>query len=122
MDRPAERRPLRRDYDQFEDQPYERPRRDDFGPGPAPRRPASRRTPEQMARLWMSVGAQHGIAPGDVVGCILGETGLPSGTVGVVDIRERHTFVDVAADAANAIITKLNRSNIRGQRLKVKFA
>jgi len=122
MDRPAERRPLRRDYDQYEDQPYERPRRDDFGPGPAPRRPASRRTPEQMARLWMSVGAQHGIAPGDVVGCILGETGLPSGTVGVVDIRERHTFVDVAADAANAIITKLNRSNIRGQRLKVKFA
>jgi ATP-dependent RNA helicase DeaD len=122
MDRPAERRPLRRDYDQYEDQPYERPRREDFGPGPAPRRPASRRTPEQMARLWMSVGAQHGVAPGDVVGCILGETGLPSGTVGVVDIRERHTFVDVAADAANAIITKLNRTAIRGQRLKVKFA
>jgi len=122
FDRPAERRPLRRDYDQYEDQPSERPRRDDFGPGPAPRRPASRRTPEQMARLWMSVGAQHGVAPGDVVGCILGETGLPSGTVGVVDIRERHTFVDVAADAANAIITKLNRTAIRGQRLKVKFA
>jgi hypothetical protein len=39
-----------------------------------------------------------------------------------VDIRERHTFVDVAADQANAIITKLNRTAIRGQRLKVKFA
>jgi ATP-dependent RNA helicase DeaD len=75
-----------------------------------------------MARLWLSVGAQHGVAPGDIVGCILGETGLPSGTVGVVDIRERHTFVDVASEAANAIITKLNRTAIRGQRLKVKFA
>jgi len=122
MDRPAERRPLRRDYDQYDDQPYERPRREESSSGPAPRRPASRRTPDQMARLWMSVGAQHGVAPGDVVGCILGETGLPSGTVGVVDIRERHTFVDVAQDAANAIITKLNRTAIRGQRLKVKFA
>ena len=75
FDRPAERRPLRRDYDQYEDQPYERPRRDDFRDGPAPRRPASRRTPSEMTRLWLSVGAEHGIAPGDVVGCILGETG-----------------------------------------------
>ncbi len=122
LDRPAERRPLRRDYDHYEDQPYERPRREHDDARPAPRRPASRRTPEQMTRLWMSVGEAHGVAPGDVVGCILGETGLPSGTVGVVDIRERHTFVDVAADAVNAIVTKLNRSAIRGQRLKVKVA
>jgi ATP-dependent RNA helicase DeaD len=75
-----------------------------------------------MTRLWMSVGEAHGVAPGDVVGCILGETGLPAGTVGVVDIRERHTFVDVAADAASGIISKLNRTAIRGQRLKVKLA
>ena len=129
LDRPAARQPVRRDYDQYEDQPRERPRRDDFGPGPRaggpefpPRRPASRRTPEQMTRLWMSVGEAHGIAPGDVVGCILGETGLPAGTVGVVDIRERHTFVDVAADAASGIISKLNRTAIRGQRIKVKLA
>ncbi|KAF0170445.1 MAG: ATP-dependent RNA helicase DeaD [Limisphaerales bacterium] len=125
LDRPAARQPVRRDYDQYEDQPGERPQRDDSGParGPAPRRSApSRRTPAEMTRLWMSVGEQHGVAPGDVVGCILGETGLPSGTVGVVDIRERHTFVDVAADSVNAIITKLNRTAIRGQRLKVKLA
>ncbi len=124
LDRPAARQPVRRDYDQFEDQPNERPRRDDFAPGPRPTaRPVpSRRTPAEMTRLWMSVGEQHGVAPGDVVGCILGETGLPSGTVGVVDIRERHTFVDVAAEAASGIIAKLNRTAIRGQRLKVKLA
>ncbi len=121
-DRPATRQPVRRDYDQYEDQPYDRPRHDDSGPAPAPRRPASRRTPAEMTRLWMSVGEAHGVAPGDVVGCILGETGLPSGTVGVVDIRERHTFVDVAAESANGIIAKLNRTKIRGQRLKVKLA
>lgn len=125
LDRPAARQPVRRDYDQYEDQPGERPQRDDFGPdrGPAPRRPApSRATPAEMTRLWMSVGEQHGVAPGDVVGCILGETGLPSGSVGVVDIRERHTFVDVAAESAHGIIAKLNRTAIRGQRLKVKLA
>ena len=124
LDRPAARQPVRRDYDQYEDQPGERPQPDDFAsrPAPAPRRPVSRGTPAEMTRLWLSVGERHDVVPGDVVGCILGETGLPSGTVGVVDIRERHTFVDVAADSANAIITKLNRTAIRGHRLKVKLA
>ncbi|PAW76866.1 MAG: hypothetical protein B9S33_20525, partial [Pedosphaera sp. Tous-C6FEB] len=131
LDRPAARQPVRRDYDEFEDQPRDRPRHDDFGPGPGqgaiapgypPRRPASRATPGEMTRLWMSVGEQHGVAPRDVVGCILGETGFSPKTVGAVDIRERHTFVDVATEAAHAVIAKLNRTAIRGQRLKVKLA
>jgi ATP-dependent RNA helicase DeaD len=83
---------------------------------------ASRRTPGDQSRLFVNVGSEMGVGPGDVVGAILGETGLPSGTVGTVDIRERHLFVDVAAEHANAIISKLNRTTIRGQRLKVKVA
>ena len=70
----------------------------------------------------MNVGSEMGVGPGDVVGAILGETGLPSGTVGTVDIRERHVFVDVAAEHANGIIAKLNRTRIKGQKLKVKVA
>ena len=57
-----------------------------------------------------------------MVGAILGETGLPPGVVGKVDIRERHLFVEVSSAQANGIITKLNRAQIRGRRLKVKIA
>jgi hypothetical protein len=39
-----------------------------------------------------------------------------------VDVRERHLFVDVAAEHANAIIARLNRSEIKGQKIKVKVA
>ena len=83
---------------------------------------ASRSTPGNQTRLFMNVGSEMGVGPGDVVGAILGETGLPSGTVGTVDIRERHLFVDVTAEHANGIISKLNRATIRGQKLKVKLA
>jgi ATP-dependent RNA helicase DeaD len=85
-------------------------------------KPASRRTPAEQTRLYMNVGAEMGVATGDVVGAILGETGLPGNVVGTVDIRERHLFVDVAAEHANGIISKLNRTRIRGQKLKVKVA
>ena len=70
----------------------------------------------------MSVGEEMGVATGNVVGAILGETGLPPEVVGTVDIRARHLFVDVATEHAVRIITKLNRSNIKGNRLKVKIA
>lgn len=87
-----------------------------------PPKKASRRTPEEQTRLYMNVGSEMGVEAGDVVGAILGETGLPKGTVGVVDVRERHVFVDVAKEHANGIISKLNRAQIKGRKLKVKVA
>ncbi len=82
----------------------------------------SRRTPGDQTRLYLSVGSEMGVSTGDVVGAILGETGLPANTVGTVDLRERHAFVDVAAPSANSIIAKLNRATIKGHKLKVKLA
>lgn len=70
----------------------------------------------------MNIGAEMGVGPGDVVGAILGETGLPAQVVGAVDIRERHLFVDVSAEHANGIIAKLNRTHIKGRKVKVKVA
>ena len=45
-----------------------------------------------MTSVWISVGEADGITPRDIVGCILGETGLPANTVGQVRIAERHTM------------------------------
>ena len=70
----------------------------------------------------MNIGGEMGILPIDVVNTISGETGLPGSIVGLVDIRERHLFVDVAAEHANAIIAKLNRTQIKGHKIKVKAA
>lgn len=70
----------------------------------------------------MSIGAEAGITPIDVVNTISGMTGLPGKIVGKVDVRERHLFVDVASEHANGIISKLNRTEIKGQRVKVKVA
>jgi ATP-dependent RNA helicase DeaD len=88
---------------------------------PVPPKP-SRRTPDGQTRLFMSVGAELGINIGAVVELILGETGLPRQTVGYVDVRERHTFVDVISEDAPGIIAKLNRTRLKGQRIKVKLA
>jgi ATP-dependent RNA helicase DeaD len=94
-------------------------------PAPAaeetPRRHAPR-TGGGFTRLWMNIGAEMGVGPNDIVGAILGETGLPAKVVGQIDLRDRHVFVDVAADAANAILAKIKRTMIKGHRVKAKVA
>ncbi len=82
----------------------------------------SRRTPDGQTRLWMNIGEEMGVKPIDVVNAIAGETGLPGKVVGLVDVREKHLFVDVASEHVNAIISKLNRSEMKSHKLKVKVA
>ena len=62
------------------------------------------------------------IVPADLVATISGETGLPASAVGTIDIRERHLFVDVAAEHAPRIVSKLNRAQVKNHKLKVKVA
>jgi len=91
-------------------------------PAAAPKAKASRATPPDQTRLWISVGKEQGVAPIDFVNSVAGETGLPGKVVGTVDMRERHSFVDVASEHANGIIAKLNRAEIKGHKVKVKVA
>jgi len=88
----------------------------------APKPKASRATPPDFVRLFINVGSENGVVPENIVTAIMGHTGLPAKVVGTVDIRGRHLFVDVAASNSSAIITKLNRAEFKGKRLKVKAA
>jgi ATP-dependent RNA helicase DeaD len=92
-----------------------------IAPAAPPAKP-SRKTPPGQTRLFMSIGSEAGVVPIDIVNAIAGETGLPGKVVGKVDVRERHLFVDVSEEHANAIIAKLNRAEVKGQRVKVKVA
>jgi ATP-dependent RNA helicase DeaD len=86
-------------------------------------KPKERPQPQPFQkRLWMNIGGEMGIVPNDIVNTIAGETGLPGNIVGAVDIRGRHLFVDVVAEHANGIIAKLNRTQIKGHKIKVKAA
>ena len=70
----------------------------------------------------MNLGEVQEIKPIDIVNAVAGETGLPGKVVGTVDVRERHLFMDVETEHANAIIAKLNRTQIKGHKVKVKVA
>jgi ATP-dependent RNA helicase DeaD len=57
-----------------------------------------------MVRLRMNLGNNHGIRPGDVVGAIASETGIPGKAIGEIDIQNDYTLVDVAEKHAGDVL------------------
>jgi ATP-dependent RNA helicase DeaD len=75
-----------------------------------------------MARLTLGVGCEHGVQPGDVVGVIVGITKLPKEVVGVIRLQTKQTFVDVAEEHAELVVSKLNGIEFKGRKLWCKRA
>ncbi|HEX5038360.1 MAG TPA: DEAD/DEAH box helicase [bacterium] len=91
-------------------------------PQPAAPEKLSRSVPKGKTRLWMSIGKEMEVVPLDIVNAITGATGLPGKIVGTIDLRDRHLFVDVTNLHAKDVIAKLNKTEIKGHRIKVKEA
>ena len=78
--------------------------------------------PAEMIPVWLNVGRAHGVGPSNIVGCILGETGLPAAVVGKIDVEVESSVVAVSSQHARAILSRLNRTQLGGRRLKAKLA
>jgi len=73
-------------------------------------------------RLWLSVGEMSGLGPDDLISAIVNEAGISPAEVRNVEMRERHSFVEVPKEKAEAIVAKMKRVPLMGKRLKVKLA
>jgi ATP-dependent RNA helicase DeaD len=75
-----------------------------------------------MARLFLGMGRQDGLRPGDLVGAIANEVGLSGKSIGAIDILDRTAFVEVPSDRAQEVIEALSRTKIRGKRVRIHIA
>jgi len=74
-----------------------------------------------MVWLEFNLGQDAGVLPGDFVGCIAGETGLPREVVGSIQIRPRFTAVEVAKDCVAQILEAVNRTRLKGRRVMAQL-
>jgi ATP-dependent RNA helicase DeaD len=72
---------------------------------------------QPLTRLYVNVGSMDNVRPGDLVGAITNEAGISKAELGKVDVRERHSTVEVATPVANTVVAKLTGVSIRGRRV-----
>ena len=58
--------------------------------------------------------------PGDLVGAITNEAGVPGSVVGAIQLFDDFALVDVQGQVADAVEHALRNATIRGQRLPVR--
>jgi ATP-dependent RNA helicase DeaD len=78
-------------------------------------------TPKPYVRLYIGLGEKDNIRPGDIVGAIAGEAGLPGDQIGRIEIRDSFSVVEVPGDMAERIIHALNGTTVKGRSVRVDY-
>ena len=74
----------------------------------------------EWVQLFVGGGRRAGIRPGDLVGAITNEAGVPGSVVGAIQIADDFALVDVRASVAESIAHALRGATIRGRKLPVR--
>ena len=75
-----------------------------------------------MVRLFVNAGRLQKIRPEDIVRSIAEEAGIPGNTIGMINIYDKFTFVEVPEDVAERVISVMHRSILKGYKINVEPA
>lgn len=75
-----------------------------------------------MVRLFINIGKKNNAKPGDIVGAIAGESGIPGKVIGSIDMYDKYTFVEVPRDYAREVLNAMNNTKIKGKSVAVEPA
>ena len=75
-----------------------------------------------MARLFINIGKDQNVKPGDILGAIAGESGIPGRLVGSIDMYDKYTFIEVPDDCAGEILESMKSAKIRGKKVHMEMA
>lgn len=75
-----------------------------------------------MARLFINIGKDLNVKPGDVLGAVAGETGIPGKMVGSIDMYDKYTFVEVPQDIADMVVDAMQNAKIKGKSVHMELA
>ena len=73
-------------------------------------------------RFHVSLGKKQGIRPGDILGAVAGECGIPGSDIGEIEVLENYSFFNAATVHKNRIIDRMEGSQIKGKDVIVEFS
>jgi len=86
------------------------------------RREKGKKAKGQMVRLFVNVGRKQKLKPGDILGAVAGESGLPGKSIGSIDMYDKYTFIEVPEKYHKQILKSMKNKKIRGNRIYMEKA
>lgn len=75
-----------------------------------------------MARLFVNIGRNQNVNPGDILGAIAGESGIPGRVVGSIDMYDGYTFVEVPRRYSDQVLKAMENAKIKGKKVRIERA
>jgi superfamily II DNA/RNA helicase len=76
----------------------------------------------EIMKLHINAGKKKKMRPGDIVGAIINYTGLGVEMIGVIDIHDTHSYIDIMGGNGEKVLKALNEKGIKGKAVKVQIA
>ena len=83
--------------------------------------PSSRPSKPAMVSLQIDGGKKHKLRPGDIVGALTANTGIPGDSVGKINVTDNTTVVAVARMHADKALAVLKGERIKGKSFKARI-
>ncbi|WP_396621343.1 ATP-dependent RNA helicase DbpA [Marinobacter sp. W-8] len=75
-----------------------------------------------MKTLCLAGGRKDKVRPGDVMGALTGEAGIPGAAVGKIDLFDFQCFVAVESRWAAQALARLEKGKVKGRKFRVRYA
>lgn len=75
-----------------------------------------------MVRLFINIGKKQKAKPGDILGALAGETGMPGKLIGTIDMFDKYTFVEVPREYAKEVLHAMQNAKIKGKSIAIEPA
>jgi len=83
--------------------------------------PSSAALEAPMVTLCIDGGRKNKLRPGDLLGALTGEAGIPGSEVGKIDVFNFHTYVAIRRASAALALARLNAHKIKGRFFKIRL-
>ncbi|MEG3192542.1 ATP-dependent RNA helicase DbpA [Lysobacter sp. D1-1-M9] len=72
-----------------------------------------------MATLRIDAGRTDKLRPGDIVGALTGDAGVPVAAIGKIDVFPTRSYVAIARGQADRALARLREGKIKGRRFRI---
>lgn len=87
---------------------------------PMPRRYRQAQLNMEFTKIRINAGKKKNMRPGDILSALTNIEGISAGDIGIIDVQDHFSYVDIMANKGSLVIEALQSMPIKGKKVKVK--
>jgi superfamily II DNA/RNA helicase len=89
---------------------------------PKPKKSKNKDLNSEITKIYISAGKKKKIRPGDIAGTISTIEGVNPEDVGIIEIQDNFSYVDILSGKGNIVLEALKHKTIKGKTIRVEVA